>query len=694
MPFVRFVLFLILGITTQIKLSVNFDILLYVCLISIPVWFFLQKLIQESYKNRYINGVIAFIIIFIFGAAITSFNTAKELKFKNEKVIATAIINEQIEEKEKTFKTVLKLQKHSNDSTNIKDNSLVIVYFEKDSIVPTLKYGDEIIFKSRISEISKPGNPNEFNYRNYLFRKGIVGQVYLKSGSWKITNNDKGKLLYNLAYSMRQSLLDIYRNHSIKGEEFAVLSALTLGYKDELKQETKQAFVTSGAMHVLAVSGLHVGIIYGVLSFIFAFLNKFKYRKFNYGKILKAIIIIVFLCFFAMISGLSPSVCRAVIMFIFIIIASLLNRPNNIYNSLSASAFILLIYNPFYITEVGFQLSYLAVFSIVYFQPKLVNLIKIKNKYLNMAWALTCVAFAAQIGTAPIAIYYFNVFPVWFFLSNIFVIVLATFIFYFAAGLFVVSAFSSISHYIALVLNYLVKALNYSVKSIQKLPFSIIENIYLSVYELFLVYLFIITVSVFIVYKRVKFLHLSLTLISIFIIITCINTYESSTRKGFYIYNVNNETVLNFITANQNCILADSSVLQNNKLKYSAQQNFLMLQKPDYEFIDINDSCIIKDDLFYKKRNMISFTDKKILILNSKSQIKYINSKKQKLDYIIISKNINIFIKDILELYNPELIIFDSSNKYYRIEKWFEECEELKQKYYSVPNKGAFSVNF
>ncbi|NJO90405.1 MAG: ComEC/Rec2 family competence protein, partial [Chloroflexia bacterium] len=220
-----------------------------------------------------------------------------------------------------------------------------------------------------------------------------------------------------MAYDLRSSILSVYQSSGIQGDEFAILAALTLGVKDYLSDEIVEAYSDSGAMHVLAVSGLHVGILMAMLNMIFSFFWKRKKLL-----VLKSIIILVFLWLFALITGLAPSVTRSALMFSFFILSKNSGKRPSSYNSLAAAAFIILLFNPNALFHVGFQLSFLAVISILLFQQKLYRTIDIKNKYLDYFWQLTTVSLAAQIGTTPISIFYFHQFPIYALLTNIIVI--------------------------------------------------------------------------------------------------------------------------------------------------------------------------------------------------------------------------------------------------------------------------------
>ena len=689
LPFFRILLPFIGGVYFQLQTQSNFSGYAYILSFILLIWVIFDNFSKTIYKFRFVYGVIFYSVLVVLGIISVKISAPKRFNFYDKEITATAILTEPIDEKDNSYKTVLRLVEIKNGDTTYTDNHKILTYFAKDSAAKQLKYGDKIVFSATISEITVPGNPHEFNYKKYLYGKKIVAQTYLNTGKYQLIKNNCGYTIFSIAYSVRSTLADIYRENHIEGQELAVLQALTLGDKSELTQETKKSYVAAGAMHILAVSGLHVGIIYFLLNLLFGKLDKLKYKEKNYGRVLKAAILIFSLWFFALLSGFSASVSRAAVMFTFFIIGSALNRNVNIYNSLAASAFLLLTINPFLLSEVGFQLSYIAVISIVYLQPKINNLFTFKNKILRWAWSLTSVSIAAQIGTGPVSLYYFHIFPNWFILANLIVIPAATLIVYSAASLFITSFIPYISDFFAIILKYIVSGLNYSVEFIEKLPFSVTDNISFGIDNLAFTYLLIISLTMFFVMKKVKFLISSLSIISILLIFGIVKKYEIYSQKYIYVYNIRKSQNINFIDGKNNILAGDSLIMTGKNLEFATKGNFLHLQTPKMTFINLKDS-VFESNPLKKAGNYFSFLNKKILLIDNSDQLKFTSNKKIDIDFLILSKNIYVFIEDILELYSPKTVIFDASNKDFRIEKWKEECKKFKLNFCSIPEQGAF----
>ncbi|MCK5171147.1 MAG: ComEC/Rec2 family competence protein, partial [Bacteroidales bacterium] len=528
-----------------------------------------------------------------------------------------------------------------------------------------------------LNEIKHSGNPYTFNYKKYLKYKEIYNQCYVKGDHYNIIAHNKGSKVRILSNKIRQKLLSIYQKNDISGDEFAVLSALTLGYKSELTPELKESFSTSGAMHILAVSGLHVGIIFIILCKLLSFLQKNKY-----GKILQSIIIIIVLFFYAFLTGLSDSVLRATIMFTFISFGIMFTRQTNIYNTISASALVLLIINPYSIMNVGFQLSYAAVISIVFFQPKIYSLLSFKNTIPDYIWQLISVAIAAQLGTFPITIYYFDQFPLYFTLSNIIIIPIATVIVYGAIILFALSFSNILTLYFSKVLSFATFLLNRNVNFIEQLPYSKIDQILIDRYEVIILMILIFSISFFIISKRLNFLKYSFWILLGLMLYNISSSYLKSRRSILTVHNISGISAINFIEGNKAFFTCTKEIDTNDK-------NILYNVAPLWQEYEIGEKSITLLQS-YKPIHYFTFKNKRILQIRSDSIVNFIPEKKLKIDYIILSENININISDLTQYYNFDKIIFDSSNSFYRIKKWEKECNQNKIGFYNVLNEGAF----
>ena len=362
----------------------------------------------------------------------------------------------------------------------------ILLYVKKDSSdEKNYRYGDVVSVGKRFFDVDGPKNPHEFNYRQYLINQDIYAHAFVKANDVELICPNQGNPVLKLAYAIRSAIKKQVSDHIDSPRERAIVYALLLGIKDYLDDETKLAYSSAGAMHVLAVSGLHVGIIFVMLSYIFR-----KWKAHPIGKFVFASLSIIVIWIYALITGFSPSVTRAVTMFTVIVISSAINRKANIYNSLGMAAFVLVAINPNIIYSVGFQLSFTAVIGIVAVHPRLYRLWKPGFLIMDYAWNVTCVSISAQIATFPLALLYFHQFPTYFLISNLVVIPAATVIL--ATGIFM-GILGFVHHGPASIvgqsLEWAVYVVNECIWALQDLPCPVVDRLYFDVPETILVYL-------------------------------------------------------------------------------------------------------------------------------------------------------------------------------------------------------------
>ena len=537
-PLIRLIIPFIIGILAQPHLNLS-TLWLSLSFIVLGLLSLITSKVTISYRYRSLVGLFYFIVLFIGGVVCSQFYNKSPDSTLEKLGSYYAQVIEHPEEKEKSLLLSLKLIGLNNQFSE----EQILAYLEKDALAKQIQVGDFILFKGTSALISKKRNPGTFDYAKYLAKKNIYHQVYLQSGSWRITDSKVG--FYPIIWSKRiqryiRLLFDRYlTNNSAK----SILYALVLGDKSELDDDLSNQFAVAGAMHVLAVSGLHVGIIYKVLEAIILLL--FSKKSFNQVRV---VLLISFLWIYAFITGLSPSVLRAVFMFTFIIVAKArMDRPN-FYNTLAASAFIILIVWPNYIYHVGFQLSYSAVLAIVSIYPLLYPYVVTKNKFINSVTSLLIVSIAAQIGTAPFAIYYFHQFPTYFIITNLIAIPAA---FLLLSGGLLLIPFHFIStdmaKFFGLIIDWIGQVLSSLISWISKLPNANLNQLWIDQVQLLSLYVFlsilIYTASNF--WKKGVYITFLVLIFSLYYTLNL--KLEQNRQELIVLYSVNNATVFSFI---------------------------------------------------------------------------------------------------------------------------------------------------
>jgi len=562
---VRVTLFFICGILLGIYLP---DIVpeRAVILLSIVllITYFILRLILKSKELSLFSGFVGLTLIMLLGYLVLLQRTdsRKEnhlLNFHEPIEVYEAVVTSTPESKLKSWKVEAEIvQVKSKTWKEFTGKILLYISKKKDSI--SLNYGDIILVKGTPPPLQPPGNPFEFDFKRFLSFKNIYHQQFVQPADIRLIHHarDKGFLYY--ASQARQKASSVMRNHLPGQREQAIALALVLGVNDGLDNDLQNAYSASGAMHVLSVSGLHVSILYLVILF---FLKPIQSKPWSRWAI--AIFSVLILWFYAFITGLSPSVLRAVTMFTFIAIARPFGRRSNIYNTLAASAFILLLYNPYLIMSVGFQLSYIAVVGIVYLQRPIYNLWETGNKVLDWVWQITCVSIAAQIATFALGLLYFHQFPVYFLFSNLFVIPGSFAVLLLGVLLLVIDWFTPLATVVGYLLDISIKILNGSVFLVEDLPYSLINGVYFTTLQCWLLIGFIFSV-IFLLEKRSFHFAIGAVLIGIlFSLQSWMHFNEEVNAKRLVVYQVPGHSAIDLIENGQSLFLADSALMINDE---------------------------------------------------------------------------------------------------------------------------------
>lgn len=379
-------------------------------------------------------------------------------------------VSEYPEEKENSFRTTVKLFSviNGNEPTPLKGS--MMIYFRKDPLITTLLPGDFLRISCKPMPVENRDNPYEFDYRFYMENHGI--KYYSMAGEDDVAfhSRPERRKLKQRALMIRERIIGMYRERGITDDRIGLVAAITLGQKNLLDPEQKQIFIKAGIMHIMAVSGLHAVIL---SMFIFSILS-FMRGKFN---ILRIVITVLLLWCFAFVTGLTPSVLRATLMFTFLQAGILMKRNVNSINSVLASAVVLMIIRPSVLFDAGFLLSYSAVIFIICFYRDLYLQINFRRWAGDKIWQSAAVTILAQAGTLPLTISLFNRFPTWFIFTNIIIVPLSSLLIIVGCLVPLTYPLKFISHPLALIMNHLTGMTETLTERAASLPFSTIENI-------------------------------------------------------------------------------------------------------------------------------------------------------------------------------------------------------------------------
>lgn len=676
-PFVRLLLPFIAGIVSGDHCSSELKWVFLILAVSFSI--LLPFFIAVTFKSGPRYGILLFPLLVFLGIFI-----ATDLRYLPQPVPSKgyyAVLTEYPLEKDKSFRAVIRLTE-----PKIK----VLAYFEKSEILPFVEPGSVVWFRGKPEILRQTGNPFEFNYPAYLIRNRIGHRIYLKSADFRFLQTPKIPNLAERSLIIRDRLLKIIERSGLKGEVFHLVSAVSLGAREELEPETTQSFSKTGVTHVLAVSGMNVGIIFVVLDWMLRFLKRKKG-----GIILRTLLILSAVWGYALITGLSASVLRAAAMFSFIVIGKSLSRDPNIYNTLAASAFVLLCFNPELVYDVGFQLSYAAVFSIVYFHPFLYGLCYFKYWIPDQIWILVTVSVAAQIGTLPFLLHYFHQFPTWFLLANLLVIPLVTVILYLSFIVFAVApVIPLLGVLFTRILGWAGEGMLFSVRFVERLPYSVLEGIYPSDFMLGMIVLLTVLVAVCIVYRSRQVLALAFALTIIILLFNDLTEFKRLSQNEIIIFNVPGKTLVALTGGRETLWLTSEKTETTDKLKYYTRpyEGFRGIKKS--EWISLTDSATHKKGKYYHRKNFVNFKGIAITHLNDLESKPKIWAQFPQTDILILSGRSQPGA-DRIPVFRPSALIVDSRISSGNLNRDSSPpIESDTDKFLNTTQRGAVQIKF
>jgi competence protein ComEC len=646
---------------------------------------------NKYFKFRWIDG-ICFTLVFLAGGYLITLSHNHQLSkthfshYLKPGSVVILQISQPPEEKAKTLKLQADVIAVYNNNDYNHVTGKVLAYIGKDSLSKSLYYGDIIVVSNSFTDISAPLNPGQFDYKFNLANKSIYQQAYLKSDQWKFICHGKQnhfmKLMFEIRNGFHKSITANFKDES----QQAILLALLIGYTSEITDEIRQSFTDTGIMHLLAVSGMHVGLIFMVLNLIFKSLLKLRY-----GNILFIIVITLILWVYAGITGFSPSVLRATIMFNFLLVGRNIRKVNFIYNSILVSIFFLLLFDPLLIYNVGFQLSYAAVIGIVFVQPYLNSLLTSKSWIIQKLWPLISVTLSAQFFTLPLILYYFSQFPVYFFISNLLIIPISTLVIYlgFVVVFFDVLGINALTYVFAFITRYTIELMIRIIFYIRQLPFGLIDNIYISSFMALMLFIVILFLCLWLFYKRKINLMVCFVSLIVFVFSIAVWNFNNLKRERLVIYSIQGQTLISIQQNKKALLLGDSTIIYNTKqLRLNAFRSMIeaginFRKTPRY----LMDSKIETDKLFFK--NKVLCANKLKIMYLDREYLSCRNSRKIIIDMIILAHNPKIKMEDLINNFEFKQIVFDGSDSPWKIKQWKIDCDKNHIKYYDINTSGA-----
>lgn len=567
------------------------------------------------------------------------------------------------EEKENTLSITVRLLKGYSGNESMPLNGCLLLYHRKTDSLENIKPGDIMIIKCTPVEITNRGNPGEFDYRFYLQNHGIKYYAFTDNSDILKRGSPAVRTLRNKAFIIRKRIVEMFEERGIKGERLALVAAITLGQRNLLDPETKLNFSKAGAMHIMAVSGLNAGIL---SIFIFNILFFMKGRL----KFIRSIITNIIIWQFAFITGLSPSVERATLMFSFIQAGKLINRQVNDINSVLASAFVMIIIQPSVIFDTGFQLSYVAVLFIIGYYEDLHSKMVINFKLPELVWQAIVVTVIAQAGTMALTIMSFNRFPIYFLLTNILVVPISSFMIIIACLVIISFPIPFLSLIFAKILDFMTWITQESTRIIASLQYSSIDNIGMSAVQCLLLTIFIALLLHCLLKKDSFTIHVPLVFLILFTLTGSAVFLKNKRSNELIVYNSQGTYTLGIRTGNKMNIFGKDLIIPPEVIRHCAVNNLK-----------------IKPDTLVKGINLFKINDTEILICNgiSTMDLSFCNT-----DILIMTGRHPKFDNKINPIHLPKQIIITSEADLNYILPWSTDTK--KPSVFYVRKSGAITI--
>ena len=676
-PVVRYLLFFVLGITAYLQTH-YFHELFYYFVGALLLAF----CITIRFKQATLRGTSLLAFIFLTGWILTYQKTAinQPSHFTNLPQFShyQAIISSNVEVKPKTYKVEATVNAIKVDGKWQNSTGKVLLYFNREESERP-QYGDVFLLKNMPREVEAPKNPEEFDYRRFLQYKGIYAHHFLWGKEYiKIGHEPPSKILA-ISYKANQYADSVFKASIQTPNEYAVANAMVVGLRDDIDNDLLNAYSASGAIHVLSVSGMHVGILFLFLGWILGWIKK----QGKYGNQIFTVLIISILWAYAVFTGLSSTVLRATVMFSFIQLGTAIDRKQNIYNTLAISALLLLCWNPYWLIDVGFQLSYLAIIGIVFLHPYLNQLATPNNLIVRSLWEGSCVCVSAQLFTFPLSVYYFHQFPAYFLIANPFVAFFSFSVLPAGLALLFFAKISIVSSIIIFILKYSLLWLNKSIFIVEKLPLATLKGFSISIPEMLMLYATMVLIILFFLRSEIKYLRFTLLIFSILACINIFKDYSQSNQKSLVFHFIPKKSGISIIDGKSATFIADSTLLESPIIYNFHLKNY-------YDNQGISNKNFLNAGQYANKQGIsfIDFEGKRILWL----QQKFKGNLEGNTDYVLLSNNAIRKLSPAFTKFKTNLIIVDDSNKRYIVENLKRQADSLHINLISLYDTGAYSI--
>ncbi|NML35985.1 ComEC family competence protein [Chitinophaga sp. G-6-1-13] len=682
-PFLRLTVPFLTGISIQLYVPLP-AVSLYILILSAFAALLLIRLLPVAYRYHYswTSGIPVFIMLYGSGAILLVSAGIGQVDrdvsaWPDSTQYWLTTVTEPLQEKPRSRKTLLMVTAVYVRGGWRASEGRLLAYFSKDSTSAGLVYGSVVLLAKKPVKIANSGNPGAFDYRQYCAVQQLYHQVFLKESDYRQLSRPQARDLTAYLLQARDFCLQQLKTRIGKGPEAGMAEALLIGYRQDLDPDVVNAYSNTGIVHIIAISGMHLALLYASLLWLLRWLP--SHRAAN---TIRALLLLTVLWGFALLTGASASVLRAAVMFSGITTGNLLlGRKASTYNMLAASAFVLLCYHPWLVIDAGFQLSYLAVLSILLFYDAIYKLWPLQSRWAKAVWQLTALSLAAQVLTLPVSVYYFHQFPVYFLPANLVAVPLSTVVIYGEILLLLLAPFDALAGWAGVAVRWLIYVMNTGVAWLGQLPFALVKGLQWSLLQTGCCYLLIAGIAVWLSGRYRRGFWLALAACWIMVADQAMRHTINRQRRQLVIYNVPAYTAMDCISKGKVQFIGHDSVWMMPAAKQLQAARAAMGVNPG----------VVAD--LQRRGRYLCLGRKQLAVLDSVLPVS-VPVQRLRVNYLLLNGNLKMKMDRVLAWYNAGTVIFGAACPPFLIRRWAAECSSSGIPFYSIPEKGAFIIPF
>ncbi|NLZ73504.1 MAG: ComEC family competence protein [Bacteroidales bacterium] len=640
-----------------------------------------------KYSERWIYGFLICLFFIALGVTLSLLHLERtKATFSSVRTCYKIRLISAVVETEKTHKAeaLLLAEGDTVGLEPIKTNRIQL-FFEKDSLLQRLNCDDELLIYTRIKPPVSATNYEAFDYARYLIYQGFSGIGYVNKGNWiKLEIPEKHSLKYR-SLTCQKKVVNLYKKWNLKADAYALLSALTMGYKVDLTPDLRTSFSSAGVGHVLALSGLHIGFIALFFNFFIVRIS----RNSQFLDVFCRFILILMLWSFSFVVGSTSSVIRSVFMFSLLTFSSFFLRKSNSKQNLCITLFIMLLYNPLWLFDVGFQLSFMAVLSIITLLPMIQGKISFCSKVISFFWNIGLLSMVAQLGVLPLILYYFRVFPLYFLFGNLLIVPLVTLTIYLTFLGLITFSLPFINISLVYLLDKTLNLLLLLVKGIEQLPHSTINHIWISSTDVFLLFLVLLLFTLLLHKPKFQFMVVFLSSILLFLSVHFYDYHTTALKNSVVFYSVKNCPAIHCIDSNRKSYLTLIDKDSNPEKLFNTMDRYWSHYRLQLQCI--KDSC--HQACFFYDKPLLVFHNYKVAVIDTVFYCRKQTDSPLKVNLIYLCRGFRGSLTDVLSVFSSSTIVVDSSLPYYLQNRLEAESKERRIQCISLSVKGSYTFS-